>query len=1242
MHRTTLEPSKIDLLTPWMPSQRWYAAKGSTPRLRVVGGYRLDDPAGEVGVQVLVVADEGGSAPVVYQVPLTYRATEAPELAHALVGRAEHGVLGERWVYDGCHDPVFAAAFVDLLTGRAQAQHTSTSHTPEPRVVGHTPGDASHLRLARHTVLSGEQSNTSLICTLVSEPTQTVMPSVMVKVFRVLAAGDNPDVVVAGALSADGSPYVPAVFGHVSGAWEDPATGTDVAGDLAFAQEFLPGVEDAWRVATRAAAAGEDFSEPARRLGVATAGIHRGLVRAFGSAPVDEQQRARVLASIRARATAAVAEVPALADLGPAVDRALTELDHLEHWPDLQRIHGDYHLGQVLHHGQDWVAIDFEGEPLRPLAERSLPDLAMRDVAGMMRSLDYAGGSAELAAQDEAFSARDWVAAAQGAFLQGYAAAAGTDTASLLGPLLRGLELDKALYEAVYEHRNRPDWLGIPLAALHRLLGPVGAASATEPITPEPTEPEPEHDVVPTGAPLVHPPTDGAVMSAPRPQPQPVDHAVLGAVGRGEFALPHDVLGAHLADGVVTFRTRRPLASSVTYRVLEESGEIVDVPAEHELDGIWVATHASEVVPDYRIEVVYDGAATITDDPYRFLPTLGDVDRHLLAEGRHERLWEVLGAHVRTFPSALGEVHGASFAVWAPNAAAVRVIGDFNGWDGPAGSMRSLGSTGVWEVFVPGAGVGSRYKYEIRYADGSWHEKADPMARATEVPPSTASVVAQDRYTWEDGAWMERRAATDPHSGPMSIYEVHLGSWKKGLSYRDAADQLVEYLGWLNFTHVELMPLAEHPFGGSWGYQVTSYYAPTARFGDPDELRYLIDRLHQAGIGVILDWVPAHFPKDSWALANFDGTALYEHPDPRRGEQKDWGTLVFNFGRTEVRNFLVANAAYWLQEFHVDGLRVDAVASMLYLDYSREAGEWEPNVYGGRENLEAISLLQEANAVAYRVAPGSVMIAEESTSFPGVTTPTSAGGLGFGLKWNMGWMNDTLHYLSEDPVNRRYHHGELTFSLVYAFSEQFLLPLSHDEVVHGKGSLYGKMPGDHRTKLAGVRGLLSYQWSHPGKQLLFMGQEFAQQAEWNEDRGLDWGHMDDGGHHGVAELVRRLNELYRAHPALWADDFSPAGFQWLDANDGDHNVLAYLRTDGDDVVVVVQSFSGQTHEDYRVGLPFGGRWREVLNTDAGVYGGYDVGNLGGVEAHDQPHHGRSHSATIRVPALGAIWLTPER
>jgi 1,4-alpha-glucan branching enzyme len=475
----------------------------------------------------------------------------------------------------------------------------------------------------------------------------------------------------------------------------------------------------------------------------------------------------------------------------------------------------------------------------------------------------------------------------------------------------------------------------------------------------------------------------------------------------------------------------------------------------------------------------------------------------------------------------------------------------------------------------------------------------------------------------------------------MSIYEVHLGSWRQGLSYQELAEQLTAYVLEMGFTHVEFLPVSEHPFGGSWGYQVSSYYAPTSRFGHPDDFRHLVDTLHRAGIGVLLDWVPAHFPKDEWALARFDGTPLYEHPDPQRGEQLDWGTYVFNFGRNEVKNFLVANATYWLEEFHADGLRVDAVASMLYLDYSREPGQWTPNVHGGRENLEAIAFLQEANATAYRRTPGVMMIAEESTAWPGVTTPTSGGGLGFGLKWNMGWMNDTLRYLAELPINRRYHHHEATFSLVYAFSEQFVLPISHDEVVHGKGSVMRKMPGDDWQQRAGVRALLGYQWSHPGKQLIFMGTEFAQGTEWAESRSLDWYLLDHAPHRGVQSAVRDLNRFYRSHSAMWALDHSPQGFEWIDANDADRNVLAYLRRDDrGNVVAVVVNFSGVPHEDYRLALPQGGTWIEALNTDAEEYGGSGVGNLGQVQARPEPHHGRAFSATLRVPPLGVLYLVP--
>ncbi|SDN82195.1 1,4-alpha-glucan branching enzyme [Actinomyces ruminicola] len=726
------------------------------------------------------------------------------------------------------------------------------------------------------------------------------------------------------------------------------------------------------------------------------------------------------------------------------------------------------------------------------------------------------------------------------------------------------------------------------------------------------------------------------------PAPVPVDPWVLADVAYARYHNPHEVLGAHVGEDGVTIRTVRHLADAVVVVTPEGS-----FPARHEQDGVWVAVVPGDAIPDYRIKVTY-GEETITvDDPYRFLPTLGEMDTYLISEGRHEELWEVLGAHVKRYSGTMGDVEGVAFAVWAPNARAVRVVGDFNYWDGTASAMRSLGASGVWELFIPGVGVGARYKFELCFQDGSWHQKADPMARATEVPPATASVVTDRFHEWNDEEWMSRRAVTDPHSGPMSVYEVHIGSWRQGLGYRGLADELVPYVKDAGFTHVEFMPVAEHPFGGSWGYQVSGYYAPTARFGTPDDFRYLVDQLHQAGIGVILDWVPAHFPKDEWALARFDGTPLYEDPDPQRGEHPDWGTYVFNFGRNEVRNFLVANALYWLGEFHVDGLRVDAVASMLYLDYSREEGQWHPNQFGGRENLEAISFLQEATATAYRKNPGTVMIAEESTAWPGVTAPTEYGGLGFGLKWNMGWMNDTLRYLAEEPINRRYHHGELTFSLVYAFSEQFILPLSHDEVVHGKGSLLSKMPGDAWQELAGLRALYAYQWSHPGKQLLFMGQEFGQGAEWNSDNSLDWWILDDPGHTGLLRLVSDLNAFYKDSPALWSDDFSHRGFEWIEAGDGDHNVLSYLRKgtgpDGrSDLVAVVVNFAGTPHEGYRVGLPFAGGWDEVINTDAPEYGGSGVGNLGHVEAEELPWNGRPASVRLRVPPMGAIFLRPSR
>jgi 1,4-alpha-glucan branching enzyme len=703
---------------------------------------------------------------------------------------------------------------------------------------------------------------------------------------------------------------------------------------------------------------------------------------------------------------------------------------------------------------------------------------------------------------------------------------------------------------------------------------------------------------------------------------------------------PHAVLGAHpTKDGHTVIRTLRPEATSV--EALIGRGR---TPLERVHDGGVFEALVDGPPGDYRLEVSYGDRSHTFDDPYRWLPTLGEVDLHLIGEGRHENLWQVLGAHVRTYPTPGGTVSGTSFAVWAPAARAVRLTGDFDYWSGRSLPMRALGSSGVWELFVPDVGDGACYKYRILGADGTWRDKADPMAFATEKPPATASVVHTPSHVWGDDDWLERRAATAWHAAPMSIYEVHLGSWRLGLSYRDLAEQLVAHVLESGFTHVEFLPVAEHPFGGSWGYQVSSYYAPSARFGSPDEFRHLVDALHNAGIGVIVDWVPAHFPKDAWALARFDGTPLYEHGDPRRGEQPDWGTYVFDFGRREVRNFLVANALFWLEEFHVDGLRVDAVASMLYLDYSRKPGQWTPNIHGGRENLEAVAFLQEMNATVYKRVPGAITIAEESTSWPGVTRPTHLGGLGFGFKWDMGWMHDTLSYISHQPVHRQYHHNELTFSMMYAYSENFVLPLSHDEVVHGKGSLLNKIPGDRWQQMATLRALYAYMWAHPGKQLLFMGQEFAQGGEWAESRSLDWWLLDAPDHRGVARLVSDLNRLYRETSALWSKDSDPEGFRWIDANDAPGNVYSFLRFGADDaapagsVLACVTNFAAVPHEGYRIGLPFAGRWQEIVNTDADMYFGSGVGNFGGVEAVGDPCHGMPASAVLRVPPLGALWL----
>ena len=610
--------------------------------------------------------------------------------------------------------------------------------------------------------------------------------------------------------------------------------------------------------------------------------------------------------------------------------------------------------------------------------------------------------------------------------------------------------------------------------------------------------------------------------------------------------------------------------------------------------------------------------------------SLGELDLYLIGEGRHEQLWKALGAQVKR--DEAGELLGTAFSVWAPNAQAVSLIGDHNYWDRNSHQMLRVGSSGIWEIFVADISAGTKYKFAVCGIDGRWVDHADPMARATEIPPLTASVVEESTYHWNDSSWIEQRQHFQSWRSAVSVYEVHLGSWKLGLSYRDLASELVDYVQQQGFTHVEFLPVTEHPYGPSWGYQVTSFFAPTSRFGSPDEFKFLVDALHNAGIGVILDWVPAHFPKDEWALAKFDGTALYEHADPRLGEHPDWGTLIFNFGRNEVRNFLVASALYWLTEYHIDGLRVDAVASMLYLDYSREEGEWLPNVIGGRENLEAVKLLQEATSTAYKTHPGIMMIAEESTAWSGVTGDTSSGGLGFGFKWNMGWMHDTLQYLQHEPIHRVYHHNELTFSILYAWSENFMLPLSHDEVVHGKGQLVNKFPGDRWQKVATLKALYGFMWAHPGKKLLFMGSEFAQNDEWSESAGLQWHLTEYAEHQGVQRVIADLNSVYKQTAALWEKDTNPEGFSWLVNNDGAANVVAFTRWDDHATPLIsITNFSPVPHESYQMPFPLAGTWSEVLNTDDPSYGGSGVRNEPIVV-------GQSQMASVRIPPLATVWF----
>ncbi|MGP3696498.1 1,4-alpha-glucan branching protein GlgB [Rhodobacter sp. NSM] len=714
-----------------------------------------------------------------------------------------------------------------------------------------------------------------------------------------------------------------------------------------------------------------------------------------------------------------------------------------------------------------------------------------------------------------------------------------------------------------------------------------------------------------------------------------VDPAVAQAIVEGAHGDPFSVLGLHRRGGGHVLTAFVPGAERLAVLA---SREIEAAPVEG-FPGLFAVAMQPE---PYRLRATGQGAVWEFEDPFRFGPVLGEMDEYLLGEGTHRRLWRVLGAH----PIRHEGVEGTHFALWAPNAERVSVVGDFNIWDGRRHPMRRRGPTGVWEIFLPGVGEGAAYKFEIRGPGGHLLPlKADPVGFGSEHPPRTASVVrALGSADWRDGDWMAGRASRHSVDAPISIYEVHLGSWKRAeggrmLSYTELARDLVDYAADMGFTHLELMPVSEHPFDGSWGYQPVGLFAPTIRHGTPQEFRALVDAAHQKGLGVLIDWVPGHFPTDPHGLGRFDGTALYEHADPREGFHQDWNTLIYNFGRTEVANFLTSNALYWLEEYHLDGLRVDAVASMLYRDYSRKAGEWVPNKDGGRENHEAIALLRRMNETVYAEDPGVMTVAEESTAFPGVSRPVHHGGLGFGFKWNMGWMNDTLDYMHLDPVHRRHHHHQMTFSLHYAWSENYILPISHDEVVHGKGSMIAKMPGEGAEKFANLRAYYGYMWTHPGKKLLFMGCEFAQGREWNHGASLDWHHLEHPLHRGVQTLVRDLNRLYRETPALHRNDARPEGFVWLEANDADHSVYAFVRRGRVDEPMVVAAMNFTPIERrMRIGLPAEGHWEEVLNTDAEIYGGGNRGNLGGVVSEHVGWHGQEHSALVTLPPLSTVIL----
>lgn len=1199
----------------FLAGRRWFGGKArAIERVAVADAVPLGEGDAAHRLLLLKVTYRDGAAET-YSLPVAFSEGGRAELLRAeLPGAAlaevePDGAAGLLYASD--RDPDLARALLDAIARerRYEGLHGALVAWPTRGFERHARGAEGFVPAA----LGGEQSNTSI----------RFGDRLILKLFRRLEPGLNPELEVGAFLTDEAEfSHVPPALGAIA---YHPAGGETYA--IAFLQGFVPNAGDAWtyvlglveRFLAEAAVTGRAPPAPALAPGIAalaahdppralrvlaprsleaaallgrrTAELHLALTSAVGNEafrpePFSKEAREALLARVRALVRDGFALLRLRRGTLPEDDRALADAV-LATVPVIEeriaragrrrttalrtRTHGDYHLGQVLWTGSDFVVIDFEGEPARSIAERRAKDSPLRDVAGMIRSFHYAAhqGLANHEARHlgsdatrSVSRARLWYAWIASTYLRAYLEIArhGSAVPREPGELRDLLDLylvEKAVYELTYELNNRPGWVALPLQGLAELVG-----------------------------------------------------ARAGTAREGEDTLPKK--GTREAPRAAARETGRKVA---------------------------------EPKPDVR-------AATSAPrtDPAAVLPVggPGDSDRHLFNEGTNLRAYRTMGAHLATIDG----VGGASFAVWAPNAERVSVIGDFNGWDKERHALRPLGDSGIWQGFLPGIRQGATYKYHVRSRHhGFAVDKADPFGFMHETAPATQSIVwSLDGYEWQDGEWMKERHAKNGLASPMSVYEVHLGSWRRSpeegnrsLTYREMGPLLAAYCVENGFTHVELLPIMEHPFYGSWGYQTTGYFAPTSRYGTPQDFMALVDTLHQHGIGVVLDWVPSHFPTDEFGLAYFDGTHLFEHADRRQGHHPDWDSFIFNYGRNEVRSFLLSSALFWLDRYHVDGLRVDAVASMLYLDYSRKEGEWIPNRFGGRENLDAIAFLRKLNEAVYGEYPDVQTFAEESTSWPMVSHPVYVGGLGFGMKWDMGWMHDTLEYFRHEPVYRKYHHSEITFRMMYAFTENFVLALSHDEVVHGKRSLLDKMPGDAWQKFANLRLLYGYLWAQPGKKLLFMGGELGQWQEWGHDRSLDWHLLGFEPHAGLQRWVRDLNHAMRENPALHLRDFDGGGFEWIDANDAEASVLSFLRRGGPDdpEILVVLNATPVPRDSYRVGVPRGGFWREILNSDAPLYGGAGWGNMGGQEAAPVGAHGRLHSLALTLPPLGAVFLRRE-